>query len=165
MYIASKVLGSKVDGLHGHAIWKVCLFYLNHHLVVLFSQHFLIHSARDTYTTYIMMFYWYCCHFYHAGMKIIGMLADTIYENCWGLQLRSKTEDGITSDRTRPDQAGNIISVTDITTPWRHLPAMICSVSIPTSSPYLYLSISHETSWEKLLVKRVIYNFERNQTV
>ena len=77
-----------------------------------------------------------------------------MYENYWGLQRRSKTEVGITSDRTRRKQAGNIISVTDIITPWKHLPAMICSVSKPTDSPYLHLYIPNQTKREKLLVKR-----------
>lgn len=99
--------------------------------------------------------YWYCCHFSHAGMKITTMLANTVYENYWGLQPRSKTEVGITSDRTRPDQAGNIISATDITTPWKHLPVMIYFVSIQTYSPYLYLYISYEIKGEKLLINRV----------
>ena len=64
--------------------------------------------------------------FFHVGLVVL----DIITENCWGLQQRLKTEDGTTSGRTLPDQAGITTGVMRITILWKLLLAMICSVSM-----------------------------------
>lgn len=64
--------------------------------------------------------------FFHVGLVV----QDIITENCWGSQQRLKTEDGTTSGRTLPDQAGITTGVMRITILWRLLLAMICSVSM-----------------------------------